>query len=296
LAGRLPSKLRNPFLNTEPSVSRRDPALVFNNGVFHCFHTVVENKGGRFKLYLDVTRSENLVEWSEPERLTTSELGFSSPGNVIIHNGEWVMCVQSYPVPVGENYAGEDARLWLMKSPDLYSWSEPQVMVKDGCRVKWTESRRQIDPFIVERYGEYFCFYKTSGSLGLLISKNMNNWREASPEKAALSSWDTPDGVTVENPCVVKDGDEYVLFFSPCREGRGIGTARSTDLIEWFDVEYIDFPYLDWADGGPSAAMVLDTRKELGGWLMAFHGEIQGPHGAALGLAWSDDLLFWHLS
>ncbi len=177
-----------------------------------------------------------------------------------------------------------------MESRDVYTWSEPRLLQPSGCKAAWATSRRQIDPYLVEHGGQFWCFYKTDGCLGLLASPDLHDWQEASPTRPVLSAEETPDGSSVENPCVVKDGDTLVLFFSPCRTGRGIGGARSDNLVTWRDVRYLDFPDLPWAPGGPSAAMVLDTRTERGHWTMFFHGDRQGPHGAALGTAWSDDL------
>ncbi len=110
---------------------------------------------------------------------------------------------------------------------------------------------------------------------------------------------DTPDGVTVENPCVVEAPGGYAMIFAPCRPLRGIGLAYSTDLLRWQDVHYLDFPALPWADNGPTAGMVLDLRRETGRWLMAFHGERTAhqtnAHSAALALAWGEDLEHWVL-
>jgi len=204
-----------------------------------------------------------------------------------------VLCVQSYPIEPGQVFGSEQSRLWLMRSKDLTSWSEPQLLQPNGCRATWTDSHRQIDPYLVRHDGRFWCFYKTSGCLGLLVSDDMARWQEVSPHRPVLSRHDTSDGSTVENPCVIRDDDSFVLFFAPCRKGRGIGIARSDDLLHWQDVHYLRFPQLAWAPGGPTAAMVLDLRQELGMWLMAFHGDTHGAHGAALGLAWSDNLEQW---
>lgn len=91
----------------------------------------------------------------------------------------------------------------------------------------------------------------------------------------------------------MRDGEQWVLFFAPCRDGRGIGVARSTDLLNWHDVRYLDFPELKWASGGPTAAMVLETYDTRGKWTMWFHGDREALHGAALGTAWSDGLEHW---
>ena len=284
------SMISCPFLDRAPGVASRDPALIFHGGVFRCFFTAVE--GGY--LYLDVTESSDLVRWSAPRRLTTAGLNFSSPGNIIRVGEKWVLCLQSYPILPGEKYGSEASRLWLMDSSDLIEWSEPRPLRSEGCQGNWTDSRRQIDPYLVRHEGKYWCLYKTSGCLGLLVSEDLESWREAVPDRPVLGPDQTPDGMTVENPCVVRDRGEFVLFFAPCRQGRGIGTARSRDLINWRDVHYLKFPVLSWADNGPTAAMVLDLRQELGRWLMAFHGErLNEP--AALALAWSDNLEDWTL-
>ncbi len=283
----------NPFLDREPLVSLRDPAAVFHDGVCHCFHTAVEGEVGAYRLFVDVTESPDLVRWSAPRRLTAAGPNFSSPGNVLRMKDQWVLCVQSYPTRPGESYGSDESRLWTMRSADLAHWEEPRLLQPLGCQAAWANSRRQIDPYLLEHDGQFWCFYKSEGKLGLLVSPDGQEWQEASPQRPILSDAQTPDGASVENPCVVRFGDEFVLFFAPCRPGRGIGTARSSDLFHWRDVRYLDFPALPWASGGPTAAMVLETRDERGRWTMFFHGDRQGPHGAALGLAWSDDLVHW---
>jgi len=288
------TRISNPAIDRLPDVAVRDPALVMDGGVLRCFHTAVETHGSRYRLFLDVIDTRDLVEWAAPRRLTGSTMNYSSPGNVLRVGERWVLCVQSYPMGPGERYGNATCRLWLMESDDLVEWSAPRMINPEGCSAGWTDSARQIDPYLVYHAGAFWCFYKTSGCLGLLTSQDLETWEEASPSRPVLGPDDTPDGVGIENPCVVRDGDSYVLFFAPCRAGRGIGVARSDDLLNWRDVHYLDFPDLAWATNGPTAAVVLDTREELGHWLMAFHGEYVGrPHAAAMGLAWSDDLENW---
>lgn len=283
----------NPILDREPQASLRDPAAFFHDGVFYCFHTAVEQRNEDYELFVDVAESRDLVNWSSCRRLTQPGLNFSSPGNIIRFENHWVLCLQSYPTKPGAPYGSDESRLWTMASRDLAHWDEPRLLQPAGCQATWCKSRRQIDPYLVEHAGQFWCFYKSDGKLGLLVSSDMREWREASPDRPVLSGVQTPDGASVENPCVVRDRNEFVLFFAPCRPGRGIGTARSTDLMNWHDVRYLDFPDLAWASGGPTAAMVLETCHEHGRWTMFFHGDRQEPHGAALGLAWSDDLMHW---
>lgn len=289
----LDAGVRNPFLDLDPECYCRDPLLIHDGGTFHCFYTAVERAEGRYFLHLDTVESPDLLQWSQPRRVLESPLGISSPGSVIRVGQEWVMCVQSYPIPEGERHADESARLFLLKSPDLRHWSDLLPIKPQGAEVAWTDSHRQIDPCLVEHDGRYWCLYKTGGCLGMLVSDDLDHWTEASPDRPVLSAADTPDGRTVENPSVMRDGGEFVMFFAPCRKGRGVGVARSDDLLRWRDVRYLEFPPLDWASNGPTAAMVADLREVCGKWVMLFHGERELPHSAALGIAWSDDLENW---
>jgi hypothetical protein len=286
-------KIKNPIFDCEPAYSPRDPAAIYHDGTFRCFHSAFERRNNRNFFYLNMCESRDLVSWGNVRRLTTSELNFSSPGNIIRIKDKWTMCVQSYPIQPGKIHGGEESRLWLMESSDLITWSEPYIIKEEGCEGKWTDSRRQIDPYLLHHDNKFWCFYKTNGSMGVLVSDDLDTWEEALQDRPVLSPEDTPDGATVENPCIIEKDDEFIMFFAPCREGRGIGVARSQNLMDWGDVRYLDFPELSWASGGPTAPMVLDMREELGKWLMFFHGDRDQIFGSAIGIAWSDDLENW---
>ena len=79
----LASVQANPVFDRGPMTAVRDPALITQEGVLRCFHTAVEPHADRYRLYVDVIERPDLRVWSAPRRLTTSELNFSSPGNVI---------------------------------------------------------------------------------------------------------------------------------------------------------------------------------------------------------------------
>lgn len=285
-----------PFYDAEPALSARDPAVAFQDGLYHCYHTAVERARDRFRLYVDVIMSPDLLAWSEPRRIADSRENFSSPGNVFEANGTQYLCVQSYPTVPGGQYGTDDSRLWLMQSGDgLKTFSEPAVMSAQGCRAGWAKSKRQIDPYVLDRGDGYLVYYKTDGKLGALFTGDLVHFEEASPDRPVLSPEQTPDGSTVENPCVLSVDGVYVMFFAPCREGRGIGMAESADGLVWKDVRYLPFPDLPWAPGGPTAPMVFDDRARTGKWLLFFHGDKEGPHGAALAVAHSEDLIHWRL-
>lgn len=289
------SNIRNPVLDLRPEIYARDPALVYNDGILYMFYTAVEQSPEKIDLYLEMTKTEDMREWDQPVRLLSSPLNFSSPGNVIRRDDKWFLCFQSYPIEPGKVWGSEASRLWTMCSTDLEDWSDP-IMMTDGCSAEWADSRRQIDPYIIEGNKHYHCFYKSHGCLGCLISSDLSNWEEGAFEKPAFSLLINDCKTAVENPCILKDGDEFVLFFSLCGKGRGIAIARSRDLRDWKDIQYLDLPAPAWATGGVTAAMVIDLRDELGVWLMAFHGDIENKeHEAAIGFAYSDDLINWQV-
>ncbi len=290
------SPVGKPTLDRGALLAVRDPALVFHDGACHLFHTTVRPAGKAFALGIDVAVSRDLATWTTSTIFAPEARNLSSPGCIVRVGGSWIMCLQSYPIDPGATWGNESARLWLSSSPDLATWSEPRPIQPAGCQVAWTASHRQIDPYLIAHDGRWWCFYKAAGQLGLLVSDDLMSWHEASPQRPVLGTADTPDGKTLENPCVVAADGGFVMFFSPCRPERGVGVARSDDLLTWRDVHYLDFPAQPWAPGGPTAAMVVDRRREDGAWLMAFHGDrpcAENEHGAAIALAWSRDLERW---
>jgi hypothetical protein len=284
-----------PFLDETPKTWLRDPALYFHKGIFHLFYTAVEHQlDGTYALFVDTRQSTDLHQWSASRRLTEHGLNFSSPGNILQIEDRWILSVQSYPIKPGELYGDDRSRLWVMETTDLQEWSAPRCLHTPGCEAFWARSPRQIDPYLVQHDSLYWCFYKAEGQLGAMTSSDLVQWREVSPNNPILSSNQTPDQASIENPCVIWDGKQYWLFFSPCRAERGIGVAHSTDLIHWKGIRYLEFPKLEWATRGITAAFVWDGRFYCDAWIMVFHGEWDDAHSGALGFAWSRDLIQWN--
>lgn len=294
------NNIHNPAIDRREAEALRDPAIFYHDGTLYCYYTVVIPFGDAYRLHVGLSRTNDLRTWTNEVAIPRQPLNFSSPGNVFRHGDEFIMCMQSYPIDPGKKWGNETSRLWIARSRDLVTWSAPEMLHAEGCRGTWTDSSRQIDPYIVEHDGKWWCFYKGGqGQLGLLVSDKLSGpWREALPDRPAVSSNDMPDHAPIENPCVIHTGKEFAMIIAPCKRKRGIGLAYSSDLINWRDIHYVDFPDIAWADDGPSAAMVLDMRRELGVWLMAFHGELikkENSHAAALGFAWSTDLEHWEV-
>lgn len=280
------------FLQGNAQIAYRDPAGFYHAGVFSVFHTQVHREtDGLYYLYTAVTQSEDLIHWSEPEILTPRDqlLNYSSPGNVIRFGDEWVLCLQTYPTPNNEPYGDKTARVFVMRSRDLQTWSEPELLQVKGDAVAREDMGRMIDPYLIEdkdEPGKWWCLYKQNGA-SLSYSYDLKSWTYFGRVEAG------------ENVCVLIDGEEYVLFHSP---KNGIGVKRSRDFQTWMDCGLLTLGQAvwPWAIGRITAGHVLDLREGFGKYVMFFHGsDAEGTreretHGhASLALAWSDDLIHW---
>ncbi|OGV70124.1 MAG: hypothetical protein A2283_14290, partial [Lentisphaerae bacterium RIFOXYA12_FULL_48_11] len=250
----------------DKTTAYRDPAAVYHDGCFRLYFTLVTiEPDGQVFSYTAWSRSRDLCSWTTPKIFTPRDqnLNYGSPGNVVRFGDEWVLCLQTYPRPKGEKYGNATSRLWTMRSRDLESWSEPELLRVKGPDVPFEKIGRMIDPFLLQDAADqdkWWCFYKQNG-VSMSWSRDLKTWTYAGRTSAG------------ENACVVRDGDDYVLFHSP---ENGVGVKRSKDLKEWRDEGVLTLGQNDWswAQGRLTGGFVLDLRKDprVGRALMFFHG------------------------
>ncbi len=294
--------LQSPIiLPGDADTAYRDPAVLYHDGRFHLFCTLVQaDPDGKIYSYTVQMKSEDLRQWTQPMIITPKDqkLNYSSPGNIVWFGDEWILCLQTYPRPdykKGDKvaYGDNTSRVFVMRSKDLDTWSEPELLRVKGPDVSEADMGRMIDPYLLEdkdEPGKWWCFYKQSG-VSYSWSRDLRNWTYAGR---------TDSG---ENVCVLVDHGEYVLFHSP---RNGIGVKRSQNLREWRDEgELITLGQKEWpwAQVRLTAGAVIDLRRVKGveKYLMFFHGE--GPKmenkqdtfdaHCSIGIAWSDDLAQW---
>ncbi len=273
----------------------RDPAAIFHDGWLYLYFTHVVTKADNIAYsHVAWSKSRDLIHWTTPVDLTPSDksLDYGSPGDIVRHNNQWVLCLQTYPRPHGERYGNQDSRIFTMRSDDLEHWSNPELLQVKGPHVPREKMGRMIDPYLFadkDVPNKWWCFYKQNG-ISLSSSPDLKTW--------------TPQGRidAGENPCVILDRNQYLLFHSP---SNGIGMKRSTDLKTWHDEGIITLGQKQWpwAQGRLTAAFVLDLRREaaIGKALMFFHGSTYAECDrrcvfdtfASLVIAWSDDLKHW---
>jgi hypothetical protein len=288
--------LSSPVLlrGTETS-AYRDPAVAFDRGIFHLFYTYVRSDGEQrnVRMAIGVSLSSDLKTWTAARVLTPLDprLNFSRPGSVFRYGGGWCMCVSSYPRPNGETYGNKDARIWLMRSPDLERWSEPELLRVKGPDVAPAAMGRMIDAYIFQDKDDpktWWCLFKQDGKVHRSRSSDLVHWTYVG--KIAEG----------ENACVIVKDGSYYLFSAP---KNGIAVARSRDGQRWEPLSLLTLGQSQWpwAQGRITAGFVLDLHDDprVGKYLMFFHGTGPEPEPtvfdtrACIGLAWSDDLVTW---
>lgn len=291
------------LLRGNDRIAYRDPLLIHAGGTFRLFHSLVREEEDRLIYwYVAVSTSSNLRDWSAPRVLTAKNqnLNYSSPGNIVRVGDEWILCLQTYPIANfrrGDRlrFADERARLFLMRSRDLETWSEPELIRIKGPDIGQQEMGKMIDPFLLrdkDEPGKWWGFYKQDGRVQLAWSRDLATWKKGQVNITRG-----------ENPCVIVDGADYVLFYAPAN---GVGVKRSPDLIHWREeTPPLTFGQKDWpwAEARLTAGYVEDLRAVPGvaRHVMVFHtmgpGRIKTDANTNANchvlLAWSPDLQTW---
>ncbi|WP_394767623.1 hypothetical protein [Ferruginibacter sp.] len=283
------------------SVAYRDPAVLYHKKLFYLFFTMVKSEAdGKVYSYTAMSTSKDLKNWSDKKILTLRDqnLDYSSPGNVIRYKSEWILCLQTYPRPGYYSkdmpkFGTGDARLYIMRSKNLISWSLPELIRVKGNEISQQDMGRMIDPYLLEdkdEKGKWWCFYKQNG-VSMSYTHDFKNWKYFGHTESG------------ENVSVLMEDGTYILFHSP---KNGIAIKKSTDLKHWEQFGNLitlgqkDWP---WAKGRITAGTVVDLKKipGYGAYVMFFHGS--GPlteeagdfdKNTSIGIAWSSDLINWN--
>ena len=269
----------------------RDPAVLYKDGVFYIYFTLVETEAdGTVYMYTAETRTADLTNFTPIKKLTVRDrrYNFSSPGNVVFHDGKYKMCLQTYCRENGEKFGNDNSRIFIMESADLESWDTPYPILAKGA-TPLSELGRMIDPYLIyeEKADVWHLFYKQNG-----VSHSTSHDLKSFNYEGFI------DGG--ENVSVIESDGGYYMFHSP---RNGLGVKFSTDLSNWTDIgEPLVFGQSGWpwAMGRLTAGAIVEL-SENGGplYLMFFHGT--GPEDervifdthAGIGVAWSFDLKNW---
>ncbi len=266
--------------------SYRDPAAYIENGTIYLFFTLVENTPERQYFYVAMSQSKDFVNWSKPEILTEKDnlKNYSSPGNVIKCNGEYYLCLQTYPRKDSQIYGNENSRIYTMKSKDLLTWEKP-VLLKVKGNIPEEDMGRMIDPYILCEEDKFICFFKQNG-VSFSISENLVNWQYQGFADCG------------ENVCVLKEKDEYLIFNSP-KNGINIMSTKDFKSFKNIRTLYLNQENKTWAKDRITAGFVIDASSiSPHKYAMFYHGDNEDDYlfGASLAVAFSDDLADWYES
>ena len=295
------------ILKGDSHTAYRDPLLIYHDQKFYLYSSYVkEDPDHRIYWYVALSTSPDLQHWSESRILTPKDqnLNYSSPGSIVRVGADWIMCLQTYPIAPfkrGDQLRWGDnrCRLFTMRSRDLQTWSAPELLMVKGPDVSREAMPHLIDPFLLldkDVPDQWWCFYKENGQIHASKSLDLKTWF---PTESFVDHQENQ-----ENPCILVDHGEYVLFYSP---KNGIGVRRSTDLVHWQE----DGPpitlgqrYWPWAETRLTAGYVEDLRQipGVGRYVMVCHS--MGPGkvktdanvnaNCSVVIAWSSDLKIWH--
>lgn len=271
------------FSQTE-RFSFRDPAAYIFNGEVYLFFSLVENDIDNQYFYIAMSRSRDFENWTKPEILTEKDISknYSSPGNVVDYNGEYYLCLQTYPRPNGEKYGNENSRIFTMKTTDFKKWSRPEpVMVKGN--ISESDMGRMIDPYILKDDDKFICFFKQNG-VSFSESSDMKNWEFKGYTDCG------------ENVCVVKENEEYIIFNSP-ENGINLLSTKDFKHFDSIGTAYLNQSEKPWAKDRITAGFVLDiSRLNIGyKYAMFYHGDMEDNYifGASLAVIFSNNLKIW---
>lgn len=275
----------NPIFKQNKKYSFRDPAAYVENGTIYLYFTLVENEGDMQYFYVAMSTSKDFINWSEPRIITEKNTAknYSSPGNVVKYNGEYYLCIQTYPRPNFEKYGNDDSRIYTIKSTDLIHWSKPEILMVKGD-IPVCDMGRMIDPYILEDDGVFYCFFKQNG-VSFSTSTDLTNWNYMGNTQCG------------ENVCVLKKDDAYLIFNSP---ENGISTIKTKDFKTFTPcgVTYLRQSEWDWAKDRITAGFVIELNDNIVPYkyAMFFHGDNEDDYlfGASMGVAFGNDLEHWH--
>lgn len=157
-------------------------------------------------------------------------------------NGLFLGTYHAYP---GSGYEVGPASIGLCWSEDLLNWQidEPVLRCDDPDAGSW-EKGGLYKSCILEHEGTYYMFYNAKerdlGSwheqIGLAVSTDLEHWKRAADHPLVANGGPgSPDECFASDPCVVKHGDTWIMFYFALAADLHARecVAFSNDLIHW---------------------------------------------------------------
>ncbi|MGG4032949.1 hypothetical protein ABEV74_04445 [Paenibacillus cisolokensis] len=163
------------------------------------------------------------------------------PGTLKRWNGKYWLAYHSYP---GDGYEEGSAKIGLAWTEDesLTTWHrlpDPILAPEDG--EEW-ERGGLYKECLLEHDGTFYLFYNAKNKnrgrwveqTGVATSTDLVQWRRHADNPVIRVTPDAWDSGFVSDPCVLRDGDRWVMFFFGYDyKAAQEGIAFSDDLLNW---------------------------------------------------------------
>ena len=231
------------------------PFVFRHNGRFYMMYVGFDGKGYQTAL----AASDDLLRWEPLGTILRREEGadwdskniagtwilrdndLHGPGTLKKWNGKYWLAYHSYP---GDGYEEGSAKIGLAWTEDesLLTWNrlpEPILVPEDG--EAW-ERGGLYKECLLEHEGVFYLFYNAKNrndgrwveQTGLAVSTDLASWKRHEGNPVLRVTPDAWDGGFVSDPCVLRDGNRWVMFFFGYDYKKAQeGIAISNDLLRW---------------------------------------------------------------
>jgi len=200
--------------------------ILYKDNMYKMWYTGANGKA--WTASIGYATSNDGIKWSKYSKnpiLTGNsgawDLPFTGLPSVIYHDGKYMMW-----------YMGDNSRdqhfIGLATSPDGVNWESyyGNPIIKTGSSGQW-DSKHVTGPSVLFKDNAFKMWYTNRGKIGYAISHNGINWSKHAGNPVF-------EDIYVEYPCVIWNGEKYVMFYGYSHSGRTeIGVAFSDDGISW---------------------------------------------------------------
>ena len=225
-----------------PGAFVADHSLLFVEGTWHLFHICFKEGGDEWDRVIGHATSPDLLHWRREEGILPkapppsweSCNGGNAP-HVFPWDGKYYLFYSRYQYP---HTRFELQQIGLATSEDLFSWTKHEGNPIFHPSPRWCpwedEQSDQYRPGCcrdphVTRIGDRFVMYYVAmtrkhriSAVACAVSADLVHWDDLGPV-AGMPVTDDGTGMC-ESPCVVSDGERWLLFF---KHGRGTRYAVS---------------------------------------------------------------------
>jgi hypothetical protein len=218
----------------------RDPCIIKGpDEKFHMVWTISWKEKG-----IGYANSEDLILWSEQMLIPVmaheeKARNCWAPEIFYDHKEKQYMIFWSTTIPGrfpetdGSGDNGLNHRMYCITTRNFKDFSETKLYYDQGFNV--------IDGTLIEQDPTYYLFlkdetrYPPEKNIRITKSISLTSGYGKSSEPITGDYW-------AEGPSVIKNGDEWIVYFDKYRKHR-MGAVKSSDLINWIDIsDQISFP------------------------------------------------------